>query len=122
MESGIGGPAVAAPGRVGFGSALIEQTIPHELGGTVATDFAPDGFEMRMRIPGLASAPAGQPAAERPRVTLVPQGNLRLSGRVLVVEDNTIIAMNAAQTLRRLGADDVVRFLSAWPDILKAVP
>ena len=103
-----GGPAVAAPGRVGFGSALIEQTIPHELGGTVATNFAPEGFEMRMRIPGLASAPAGQPAAERPRVTLVPQGNLRLSGRVLVVEDNTIIAMNAAQTLRRLGADDVV--------------
>lgn len=109
-----GGPAVSAPRRVGFGSALIEQAIPHELGGTVATSFAREGFEMTMQIPGLSI----RPEAPAPAASLRPQPaaaeDIRLSGRALVVEDNMIIAMNAAQSLRRLGAEDVV--IAATPD------
>lgn len=113
-----GGPNVAPPRRVGFGSALIEQTIPHELGGTVTASYDPAGFEIEMRIPGLAIQPAGRAARARPHV-VQPQGGdappeVRLSGRVLVAEDNTIIAMNAAQTLRRLGAEDIV--IAPGPD------
>ena len=113
-----GGPNVAPPRRVGFGSALIEQTIPHELGGTVTASYDPAGFEIEMRIPGLAIQPAGRAAPACPHV-VQPQGSeappeVRLSGRVLVAEDNTIIAMNAAQTLRRLGAEDIV--IAPGPD------
>jgi two-component system CheB/CheR fusion protein len=38
-----GGPSVAAPERVGFGTRLIRQGLAHELGADVTLDFAPDG-------------------------------------------------------------------------------
>lgn len=109
-----GGPAVSAPRRAGFGSALIEQVVPHELGGTVTTSFAREGFEMTMRIPGLSVRPEAPTPAVQLRPAPTSANDIRLSGRVLVVEDNTIIAMNAAQSLRRLGAQDVV--IAASPD------
>jgi PAS domain S-box-containing protein len=48
-----GGPPVAAPGRRGFGSRLIERSLAAELGGRVALDFAPDGLvcTVAARIP-----------------------------------------------------------------------
>lgn len=46
-----GGPVVSAPARRGFGSVLIEQSIPYELGGSVRLDFAPAGVECTIRIP-----------------------------------------------------------------------
>lgn len=109
-----GGPVVATPQRVGFGSALVRHAIPQELGGTVATSFSPEGFEMSMHIPGLSLQPVE--ASPDLKLQVVPKASkdVRLSGRVLVVEDNTIIAMNASQSLRKLGAEDVV--IAATPE------
>ena len=39
-----GGPAVQPPTRRGFGSALLEQSITRELGGSVTRDFDPAGL------------------------------------------------------------------------------
>lgn len=49
LESG--GPAVALPAHRGFGSVLIEQSIPYELGGTVDLDFAPSGVRCTITLP-----------------------------------------------------------------------
>jgi two-component sensor histidine kinase len=47
----IGGPSVQPPTRRGFGSALLEQSITRELGGTVKRDFDPAGLTCTFTIP-----------------------------------------------------------------------
>ena len=58
-----GGPAVAAPVRNSFGTRLIEQALPRQLGGTGNMIFAPAGVEFELAIPleRLVPQPA-QPA------------------------------------------------------------
>jgi len=48
-ESGIGG--VAAPARRGFGSAIIDEMTPSQLGGTVERRFEPDGLACFIQVP-----------------------------------------------------------------------
>ena len=52
-----GGPPVVPPVHRGFGSRLIERGLRHELGGSVALDFARDGLHCRMNVP-LPAVPA----------------------------------------------------------------
>jgi two-component sensor histidine kinase len=47
----IGGPPTAAPAHSGYGTSLIRDLIPHELGGTVDLAFAADGVRCNMEIP-----------------------------------------------------------------------
>jgi PAS domain S-box-containing protein len=47
----IGGPIVVAPLRAGYGTSLICNLIPHELGGTVALEFASEGVCCVIQIP-----------------------------------------------------------------------
>jgi PAS domain S-box-containing protein len=46
-----GGPTVAAPAHRGFGSVLIQQSIPYELGGTVDLGFAASGVHCTIVLP-----------------------------------------------------------------------
>lgn len=115
------GPKVRPPGRSGFGNTLLARAIPHELGGTAELDFAPDGLVARFTIPARHLVRFDATPAERVRdtddpanpdaSTLGPGDGVaatgRLVGRPLVIEDNLLIAMNAADALRALGAEDV---------------
>jgi hypothetical protein len=47
----IGGPPIKAPVRSGYGSSLIRDLIPHELGGTVDLAFTSDGACCEIEIP-----------------------------------------------------------------------
>jgi PAS domain S-box-containing protein len=47
----LGGPAIGAPAQSGYGSSLIRDLIPHELGGTVDLVFASDGACCKIEIP-----------------------------------------------------------------------
>jgi two-component system CheB/CheR fusion protein len=47
-----GGPAALAPGRSGYGTNIIRELIPFELGGAVELSFAPEGTKCRLEIPG----------------------------------------------------------------------
>ena len=47
----IGGPPVLAPRQSGYGTSIIRQLVPYELGGTVDLDFASDGVRCRLNIP-----------------------------------------------------------------------
>ncbi len=102
-----GGPAVLAPSRRGFGSTIIERSIPFDLKGEARVEFALTGLRAHFTIPAsyvqvteAAPAEAPAPAPRRPE-------NAPLAGRVLLVEDNIIIAMDAQDMLRRLGAQQV---------------
>src|SRR5262245_15289846 len=48
----IGGPLVAAPRRSGYGTGVVRELIPFELGGTVDLAFVRDGLRCRVEIPG----------------------------------------------------------------------
>jgi PAS domain S-box-containing protein len=47
-----GGPPVIAPSRSGYGTSIIRELIPFELGGAVEFSFAPEGTRCRLEIPG----------------------------------------------------------------------
>jgi PAS domain S-box-containing protein len=46
-----GGPPVGVPGPSGYGSSVIRDLIPYELGGSVEYVFAPEGVRCRVEIP-----------------------------------------------------------------------
>jgi PAS domain S-box-containing protein len=46
-----GGPPIAVPGPPGYGSSVIRELIPYELGGSVQYVFAPEGVRCRLEIP-----------------------------------------------------------------------
>jgi two-component sensor histidine kinase len=47
----IGGPPVRAPTRRGYGSSVICDLIPYELGGTVDMNYVTDGVQCRIEFP-----------------------------------------------------------------------
>jgi hypothetical protein len=51
-----GGPMVTGPVHRGFGSTLIRESIPYELGGSVALKFAPGGVQCTIAFPFTSSA------------------------------------------------------------------
>jgi two-component sensor histidine kinase len=46
-----GGPPVAAPRQMGYGTGAIRNLIPYELGGTVDLAFEPAGVRCRIALP-----------------------------------------------------------------------
>ena len=102
-----GGPAVVAPTRRGFGSTVIERSIPYDLGGHAEIHYRLAGIEAHFCIPSthVVAVLPDSVAAERSR-THAPLVAGLLKGRtVLLVEDNMIIAMDGEDALRDLGAE-----------------
>ena len=105
-----GGPAVQAPMRRGFGSAMIERMVPFDLQGTAEVRFALGGLEAEFTVPEtyVSGGPASPAAAPLPGLCTVPAGDQPLAGmNVLLLEDSVIIAMDADRLLRKLGAAEV---------------
>jgi PAS domain S-box-containing protein len=46
-----GGPPVSVPARTGYGTSVIRELLPHELGGTVALAYHRDGLLCRLEVP-----------------------------------------------------------------------
>lgn len=103
-----GGPPIApaaAPRRKGFGSRLIRSLLEHDLRGEAVMDFAPEGLKARFSIPGGHALAAERP---RKRQTREKRQTAALKGlSFLVVEDQGLLAMDAEDALRRLGASEV---------------
>lgn len=114
------GPPVKPPSRKGFGTTIIQRSIPYDLGGRVAVRYETPGFEADLCIPSRHVAPEKEP--NRPAINLSgplpsnhpPPPTAVLAGKkILLVEDSLIIALDAEDILRRLGADDVQSAASA---------
>lgn len=104
-----GGPPVKAPTRRGFGSTIIERSIPFELQGEASIDYALTGVRARFLVPGHY---ATEDNAEDNDTGDSPHGEgreeLDFAGAALLVEDNVIIAMEAEHMLLGLGFGNVV--------------
>jgi len=103
-ESG-GPPVMAPPRRRGFGSKLIEATVRRQLRGTIRQHWEPDGFRCEMSWDSewlLRRDDAG--AEAKMAGAAVASATERLAGcRVLLVEDEVLVAMEMEQALRDLG-------------------
>jgi two-component sensor histidine kinase len=57
-----GGPTVSTPSQSGYGTSVVRELIPFELGGTVDLAFGKDGLQCRLEIPAdwlSSDAPTG---------------------------------------------------------------
>ncbi len=106
-----GGPKVSPPRRKGFGTTIISRSVPYDLGGKAAIDYAPEGVRAEFHIPARhVSEPrnSSTPEVRLPRSTASSQQVIapQLAGRksVLLVEDSLIIALDAEDILDRFGA------------------
>jgi light-regulated signal transduction histidine kinase (bacteriophytochrome)/CheY-like chemotaxis protein len=107
------GGAVSPPQRRGFGSTIIEQSVPYDLGGRASINYAGDGVRAQFIIPGrhvteVKRDRGGSLSVDPSAVSQTGKMEKVLDGlSVLLVEDSLIIALDAEDILRRLGANDV---------------
>ncbi|MDZ7873480.1 MAG: HWE histidine kinase domain-containing protein [Rhizobium sp.] len=107
-----GGPTIGPIGRKGFGSALIERSIPYDLGGTSRVDYRPEGLDAEFRLPGRFLSWEAETVSEEPNPHVeaeVADHPTSIAGiPVLLVEDQVLIAMDAEMMLADAGIDNVV--------------
>lgn len=110
-----GGPKVKKPTRKGFGTTIIDRSVPYDLGGSSSIEYDPRGVQATFCIPArhiseprtLAPGQAikyPRPAINHPQA--LPDAMLT-DHDVLVVEDSLIIALDAEDIITRLGAEAV---------------
>ncbi|MCL7999943.1 GAF domain-containing protein [Brucella sp. 21LCYQ03] len=114
-----GGPLVVLPTRTGFGTKLIKSSFEYDLRGKVHIEHQSSGLFATFRIPATyVGSEEFRPAETPPSpASLQPQ----LNGiSVLVVEDQSLIAMDVEDTLRVMGAQDV-RLVSDTDEAITAL-
>ncbi len=106
-----GGPPVKPPTRRGFGSTIVERSIPFELDGEAQVNYRLTGLEAEFCIParyvewdksGLKEedSKSVNGSASKPASISVPES-------VLLVEDSMIIALDTEDCLREIGVGTV---------------
>ncbi|WP_374408379.1 HWE histidine kinase domain-containing protein [Pelagerythrobacter sp.] len=106
-----GGPPVKPPERRGFGTMIIEKSIPFELKGGADIRYRLQGVEADFTVPAryVAAQPAGGRASPAKKADAKPDAGPagQMPRHVLVVEDSMIIAMDTEDCLRQLGIKTV---------------
>jgi light-regulated signal transduction histidine kinase (bacteriophytochrome) len=104
------GPPVKPPTRRGFGSTIIERSIPHELGGQARVDYKLSGLEAEFILPERYVEWREREKARGAAMAREDGGGAgpeNLPANVLLVEDSMIIALDAEDCLRDLGVQNV---------------
>jgi len=102
------GPAIVPPREQGYGTRLITASIERQLGGRAVFEWRPQGLLCRLTVPRSDRHDLHEPhsALRRPgedghgRAPQIVQGN-----RVLLVEDEALVAMMMKDMLAELGYD-----------------
>tara|TARA_R110000782_G_scaffold57258_18_gene119744 strand:+ start:39348 stop:43385 length:4038 start_codon:yes stop_codon:yes gene_type:complete len=90
---------VVPPGESGYGSRLVEQSITYDLHGEIQSRYTPEGFACRISFPASAAI-TGRGRVES---ECGEAGTEKQPGRVLVVEDNMLLATALVEELEELG-------------------
>lgn len=110
-----GGPTVTPPTRKGFGTTIIDRSVPYDLGGKSRVDYDPAGVVATFSIPARhLSEPRAIPAGAKIRYPRPTPGHPHVAPHqilkghdILLVEDSLIIALDAEDIAQRLGAATV---------------
>ncbi len=102
-----GGPQVIAPKHRGFGSTVIRSTVERQLWGVVSLDWRTDGLLCTLTAPAdhLSAAPSRDVSRklEGEGCEASPEAATPTSKRVLIVEDEPLIAAHLEQLLVEAG-------------------
>ena len=99
-----GGPSVIKPERRGFGSMVTDGMLTMSLGGEAEIDFRPTGLVWRMSCPATRLIEGNAPQIPRANGADAAEKLPDISDRrILVVEDEPIVAMDICQTLSEAG-------------------
>ncbi|MES2494966.1 MAG: HWE histidine kinase domain-containing protein [Pseudomonadota bacterium] len=104
-----GGPPVRAPERKGFGTTIIERSIPYDLGGRAQSSYRLTGFEAEFTIPAkFVTLGAGTVSGTRQSEVVALATPVDFPKTVLLVEDSMLIALDVEDALKALGATRVI--------------
>ena len=98
------------PTRKGFGTTIIDRSVPYDLGGHAWIEYARTAsrriLHSRTAVVGVARRPHGRRSDSPPggRPSVAPPAQVVRRQKVLLVEDSLIIALDAEDMLDRLGA------------------
>jgi PAS domain S-box-containing protein len=108
-----GGPSVTEPATYGFGSRIIRTSIERQLGGRITFDWRQDGLRCEFAVPcgektGIADLLVkGMQDSSNSDIERL----IALSGnRILVVEDEAIVALALCDLLHELGFEVIGPF------------
>lgn len=110
------GPGVIPPQSQGFGSRVIKASIERQLGGHVVFDWGKDGLFCEIVVPSTGRIGHASPIEQsiRSADSVVVDVRLPLTGnRIMVVEDETVVALALSEALTQLGFEVVGPFSSA---------
>lgn len=108
-----GGPTVTPPSELGFGTTLIGQIVESQLGGAMQSHWNPLGYELTVTLPdtilqashdsrGITSVEeSAAPVASKPSI----EGDDQRGGKLLIVEDEPLLAMQLSHSLKDYGWD-----------------
>ena len=99
----LGGPPVKPPTRRGFGTVIVEQTIPFELQGDARVQYLTQGVSGSFRVPAAHIGDEEEGADETEASAPIPV-DLKAK-RLLLVEDSMMIALDAQAMLVESGLD-----------------
>lgn len=99
----VGGPPVHPPTRTGFGSTVIRTSIERQLGGVVTFAWEKHGLHCRLEVPASELEAMVQPVATEQPVKVDEEAVVAQAARILIVEDEALIALELEQTVLDLG-------------------
>ncbi|KKC26380.1 HWE histidine kinase domain-containing protein [Sphingomonas sp. SRS2] len=102
-----GGPPVRAPSRKGFGTTIIERSIPYDLGGRARASYKLSGFEAEFTIPAKYITMGVGVVAGPGKSEEVAEIRGGFPANILLVEDSMLIALDVEEALTALGAKHV---------------
>ncbi|MDD9910787.1 MAG: GAF domain-containing protein [Ahrensia sp.] len=107
----FGGPPVSEPERFGFGQTLVRNALSFEFEGDAQVEFRPEGVYVSMFVPKnvLVMEESDPPPRVKFEVEpLVAMPEKPLSGTILVLEDDFLIASQLQCDAESLGAEEVL--------------
>ena len=103
--SETGGPPAPEPASQGFGTKIIIASIERQLGGQATFDWRPEGLQCRFTVP-RGNKMEAEPCDVLRKVpdNIAADPRILLAGnRVMIVEDEALVAMAVGETLTELG-------------------
>jgi light-regulated signal transduction histidine kinase (bacteriophytochrome)/CheY-like chemotaxis protein len=111
-----GGPLVSPPSRTGFGTALIDRSVPYDLDGRSNVTYAREGVVARFLLPAKhisLAEPSPHTATGQVVGNEPSKGVLASNLKVMLVEDQMLIALDVESMLGDHGIFDVTTSASA---------
>jgi PAS domain S-box-containing protein len=101
-----GGPPITAPVQSGYGSSLIRDLIPHELGGTVDLKLRPDGACCEIKVPLKEGLTLARPTPAALSRTIGDEHTLDISIRQFLKKLGVTAHREIERAVRAAGAKE----------------